>query len=54
MRMLPELVLFLVSRARELVRKFCPGGNSQDSSGVSVIDTETGGEIPIDEFLRGT
>ena len=54
MRMLPVLVLFLVSRARELVRKHCEGGDSQDSSGVSVIDTETGREIPIDEFLRGT
>ena len=54
MRMLPVLVLFLVSRARELVRKLCEGGDSQDSSGVSVIDTETGREIPIDEFLRGT
>ena len=50
MRMLPVLVLFLVSRARELVRKLCDGGDSQDS----LIDTETGREIPIDEFLRGT
>jgi hypothetical protein len=44
MRMLPVLVWFLVSRARELVRKLCDGGGSQDSSGVSVIDTETGRE----------
>ena len=45
MRMLPVPVLFLVSRARELVRKLCEGGDSQDSSGVSVIDTETGRQI---------
>jgi len=54
MRMLQTLVLFLVSRARELVRKLCEGGGSRDFSGVSVIDTETGREIPIDQFLRGT
>ena len=52
--MLPVPVLFLASRARELVWKLCEGGDSQDSSGVLVIDTETGREIPIDEFLRGT
>jgi hypothetical protein len=54
MRMLPVLALFLGSRSRELVRKLCAGGDSRDFSGVSVIDSETGREIPIDEFLRGT
>jgi hypothetical protein len=41
------------SEAREFVGKLCEAGDSRDSSAVRLLDTETGREIPIDEFLRG-